>query len=189
MQKVTQQEFQVLAEGVLNGVLAQAEIEMQRKIAAAGFMVTGDLINSLRKKTVVIGKELYAEFTLGFRGYGRFKDMRQLLFEKMPPVAAIKAYIEKVGVDEFDYVPGYLTDAKRRAVIPESRAINRIAWGIAISRRQTGVYRNFGKGRNNKKAFYNPTRGKLVYEVRDKVMETLLPVIVSSLKHEVQAET
>lgn len=182
MQKLTQDQFQVLAEGVLNGVLAQAEIEMQRKIQAAGFVVTGELVSSLRKQTVVIGKELYAEFKLGFKGYGRFKDMRQLLFEKMPPVAKIQAYIEKVGLENFDYVPGYFKDAKRRAMIPESRAINRIAWGIAVSRRQAGVYRNFGRSRSNKKAFYNPVRGKLVYEVRDKVIESLFPVILSSLR-------
>ena len=90
----------------------------------------------------MVGRDMYAEFTIGFAGYGRFKDMRQLLYEKMPPIEAMEEFVKEVGLEKFGYVPGYLLNAKYRVLhITDSRAINRIAWGIAVSRLKMGVKR------------------------------------------------
>lgn len=181
LKQPTQDEFQRLAEQVIGILVQEGMLVMQRKIQEAGFVVTGELLNSLRKQSMIVAKDLYAEFSIGFAGYGRFKDMRQLLYTKMPPIDVLEDYVRAIGLENFGYVPGYRKDAKFRVYITDSRAVNRIAWGIAMNRRKEGVT----GGR--KKAFYNPTRGRLVYQVRDRIMEALPPEIMKGLKRELES--
>lgn len=177
--KLTQEQFERVATDVVGVIVAEAVLTMQRKIVAAGYVLTGDLLDSLRHESVVVGASLYAEFTIGFSGHGRFKDMRQLLYGKMPPIDVVEQYVMELGLDKFKYVPGYLLNAKYRVLhISDSRAINRIAWGIAVSRMKNGV-----KGQR-KNAFYNPTRGKLIYETSYKLLESLPEPILRAIKQQ-----
>ena len=184
--KLTQDEFERIASDVVAGIVQEALLVMQKKVQEAGLVLTGDLLQSLHMQSVVIAKDLYAEFSIGFEGYGRFKDMRQLLFEKMPPIEVMEEFVERIGVENFQYVPGYLTDAKRRAIIPDSRAINRIAWGIRYHMRQTAQLRDFGKRSKNRNAFYNPVRGKLIYSTSTKLLEALPEPIMQALKQRLE---
>lgn len=178
---LTQEQFEQVATDVVGVLVQEAMIVMQRKIKAAGMVLTGELMDSLRHQQVITARDLYAEFSIGFAGYGRFKDMRQLLYEKMPPIEVMEAFVKQLGVEAFDYVPGYLTDAKRRVAIPDSRAINRIAWGIARSRIFTANIRNYKRN-----AFYNPTRGKLIYETSYKLLESLPEPILQAIKQQLE---
>ena len=65
-----------------------------------------------------------------FAQYGRIKDMKGPLNRtKAPPIEELEAYVKKVGLSKFSYIPGYTGRSK---VLPTSdRAINRIAWGLA----------------------------------------------------------
>lgn len=179
---LTQEQFEQIATDVVGVIVAEAAITMQRKIIAAGYVLTGELLDSIRHEQVVVGASLYAEFTIGFSGHGRFKDMRQLLYGKMPPIDVIEEYVRELGLDKFKYVPGYLLNAKYRVLnIPDSRAVNRIAWGIAVHRMQFGV-----KGQR-KNAFYNPTRGKLMYETAYKMLERMPEPILQAIKQQMEA--
>lgn len=178
---LTKEQFERIATDVVGAIVAEASIVMQRKIKAAGLVLTGELMDSLRHQTVVVGRDLYAEFSIGFAGYGRFKDMRQLLYEKMPPVDVMEAFVKQLGVEAFDYVPGYLTDRKKRVDLPDSRAINRIAWGVARSRIFTAKIRHYKRN-----AFYNPTRGKLIYETSYKLLESLPEPILRGIKEQLE---
>ncbi len=178
---LTQEQFEEVASDVVGAIVAEATLVMQRKIQAAGYVLTGELMDSLRHQAVIVGRDLYAEFSIGFAGYGRFKDMRQLLYEKMPPIDVMEEFVKKLGVEAFDYVPGYLTDAKRRVVIPDSRAITRIAWGVARSRIFTAKIRNYKRN-----AFYNPTRGKLIYETSYRMLESLPEPILRGIKEQLE---
>lgn len=179
---LTQEQFERIATDVVGTIVAEATIVMQRKIKDAGYVLTGDLMNSLRHQAIVVGRDLYAEFSIGFAGYGRFKDMRQLLYEKMPPVEVMEEFVRQLGVEAFDYVPGYLKDRKQRVDLPDSRAINRIAWGVARSRIFTARIRHYKRN-----AFYNPTRGKLIYETSYKILEALPEPIMRAIKDQLQA--
>ncbi len=178
---LTQEQFERIATDVVGTIVAEATIIMPRKIKDAGYVLTGELMDSLRHQSIVIGRDLYAEFSIGFSGYGRFKDMRQLLYEKMPPVEVMQEFVEKLGVDAFDYVPGYLKDRKQRVDLPDSRAINRIAWGVARSRIFTAKIRHYKRN-----AFYNPTRGKLIYETAYKILEALPEPILQAIKESLE---
>jgi len=175
---LTQEQFERVATDVVGIIVAEAMMTMQRRLQAAGYVLTGDLLNSLHHQSVIVGRDLYAEFSIGFAGYGRFKDMRQLLYGKMPPIDMMEEFVRNVGLEKFSYTPGYLKDAKRRVNIPDNRAVNRIAWGVAINRIKMGV-----KG-GRKNAFYNPTRGKLIYETGYKILEALPEPILRALKEQ-----
>ncbi|RZA24650.1 MAG: hypothetical protein EOP02_13265, partial [Proteobacteria bacterium] len=165
---LTQDQFEQIATEVVGRIVAEAQLTMQQKLQASGFVLTADLLNSMRHESIVIGRDLYAEFSLGFSGYGRFKDMRKLLYNKLPPISVIEEYVRTVGLDKFRYVPGYLLGAKYRVLhIPDSRAINRIAWGIATNRLHQGVKSS------KRNAFYNPVRGKLIYELGNRLLQSL----------------
>lgn len=183
--KLTQEQFEEVATEVVGNIVAEATVVMQRKLQASGLVLTGELLDSLRHQAVVVGRDMYAEFSIGFAGYGRFKDMRSLLYGKMPPIEALEDFVRAVGLDKFGYVPGYRKDrtggpAKFRVYITDSRAINRIAWGIAVNRLKMGVKR----GRNS--AFYNPTRGKLIYETSYKLLESLPEPILKAIKDQLE---
>ena len=179
--KLTQDQFEQVATDVVGAIVAEATVVMQRKLQQSGYVLTGELLDSLRHQAVVVGRDMYAEFSIGFAGYGRFKDMRQLLYGHMPPIEALEEFVRAVGLDKFKYVPGYLLNAKYRVLhIQDSRAINRIAWGIAVHRLRTGVR----GGRS--KAFYNPTRGKLIYETSYKLLEALPEPILKAIKEQLE---
>ncbi|MEZ0607834.1 hypothetical protein ACAW74_04920 [Fibrella sp. WM1] len=179
---LTLEEFESAATEIVGRVVAEAQITMQRKLQAAGFVLTGDLLNSMRHESLVIGRDLYAEMSLGFAGYGRFKDMRKLLYNKMPPIEVLEDYVREIGLDNFKYVPGYLLGARYRTLhIPESRAINRIAWGIAVNRLHLG-----SATRSKAKAFYNPVRGRLIYDMANQLLETLPTPILRAMKEQLE---
>lgn len=179
---LTQQQFEDIAADVVGVIVAEATLVMQRKIKDAGYVLTGELMDSLKHEAVIVGRDLYAEFSIGFAGYGRFKDMRELLYEKMPPIDVMEEFVRKLGLDAFDYVPGYLLNAKYRVLhIPDNRAINRIAWGIARSRIFTAKIRQ-----SKRNAFYNPTRGKLIYETGYKMLESLPEPILRAIKEQLE---
>ncbi len=175
---LTQEQFEEVATDVIGNIVAEASIVMQRKLQDAGYVLTGELLDSIRHQSVVVARDLYAEFSIGFSGYGRFKDMRQLLYEKMPPVQVMEEYVREIGLDKFKYVPGYLLNAKYRVLnIPDNRAINRIAWGISRSRIFSAKIRHYKRN-----AFYNPTRGKLIYETSYKLLDALPEPILKGIK-------
>lgn len=176
---LTQEQFEQVATEVVGNIVAEATLVMQRKLQASGYVLTSELLDSLRHQAVVVGRDMYAEFSIGFAGYGRFKDMRQLLYEKQPPIEVMEDFVRKIGLDKFGYVPGYRKDAKFRVYIPDSRAINRIAWGIARSRLFIAAIRH-----DKRKAFYNPVRGKLIYETSYKLLESLPEPILKAIKQQ-----
>ncbi|MVM36471.1 hypothetical protein GO730_00415 [Spirosoma sp. HMF3257] len=175
--QLTQEQFERIATDVVGGVVAEALLVMQAKLRQADYVLTGELLDSLRHQAVVVGRDMYAEFSIGFAGYGRFKDMRQLLYNKMPPIDILEQFVREVGLDKFGYIPGYIKDAKRRVTITDSRAVNRIAWGIAVNRLRLGARRGSAKN-----AFYNPVRGKLIYETSYKLLESMPEPILRGMK-------
>ncbi|WP_229317163.1 hypothetical protein [Larkinella sp. C7] len=76
--QLTQDEFERIAGDVVAGIVQEALQVMQRRVQDAGFVLMGDLLRSQHLQTAVLAKDLYAEFSIGFAGYGRFKDMRKL---------------------------------------------------------------------------------------------------------------
>ena len=145
---------------------------MQADLAKAGVVLTEDLKNSIDSQKLSVSGNLEAEFRLAMKGYGRYKDMRQLTYDDFKPnpkgnfIPNIETWVQARGISTFKYVPGYFTDSKRRVVIPDSRARNRIAWGIAMSIVKKGTVRR-------KARFWNTNRGKVYADVKRQIMNEL----------------
>lgn len=104
---------------------------LEAKIRAKGLILSGELLRSLSFQLLKATSERNAHLQLIFQDAGRIKDMRQLRYKKMPSIESMESFVRKVGVDKFKFTPGY---KKGQKIPTEDQRINRIAWGIAISR-------------------------------------------------------
>ncbi|MGF7217485.1 hypothetical protein GGR92_003659 [Spirosoma lacussanchae] len=125
---------------ILTAYIGQAENAFKSKIQAAGLTLTGELLASFRTTAATEG-EGYVEVRLQMAGYGRIKDLRRMNYSRTPPLLAMEAFVEKVGVSHFAYVGGY-----PRGVFPrtESQTVERIAWSLKMSlARRPNVVRGY----------------------------------------------
>jgi hypothetical protein len=124
-----QDDFKRILDEEVGDYAARALALLTQSIQAKGLVLTEELLRSLQTQVVQASANHVASMGVLFEQYGRIKDMKGINRTKAPPIEEIEAYVKKVGLSHFDYIPGY-TD--RSKVLPTSaRAINRIAWGIA----------------------------------------------------------
>jgi hypothetical protein len=124
-----QDEFRRILDEEVSDYAARALALLSQAIQAKGLVLTEELLHSLQTQVVKASADHVASMGVLFEQYGRIKDMKGINRTKAPPIEEIEAYVKKIGLSKFDYIPGY-TD--RSKVLPTSaRAINRIAWGIA----------------------------------------------------------
>lgn len=92
-------------------------------------VLTEDLVRSFRWEILKATADSVAQGKLYFKTHGRWKDMRTIRNQKQAPIQAIEEdFVNKIGLSNFKYVPGY----KNSRFIPsESIAMRRIAWGIS----------------------------------------------------------
>lgn len=146
--------------------------KMQLDLTRAGVVLTTQLRDSIESEKLSVSSNLEAEFRLAMQGYGRYKDMRTLEYDEGKPapegdfIQALEKWVEEKGIRTFKYVPGYFNDAKRRVTIPESRARNRIAWGVAMGIVKQGTIRRKAK-------FWNSNRGKVYGDIQRMIEERL----------------
>ncbi len=124
-----QDEFKRILDEEVGDYAARALGLLTQAIQAKGLVLTEELLHSLRTEVVGATAQHVAQMGVLFEQYGRIKDMKGISRTKAPPIEEIEAYVKKVGLSHFDYIPGY---TERSNVSPvSSLAINRIAWGIA----------------------------------------------------------
>jgi len=145
---------------------------------------------SLYTERTNVTDQLEASFRMGMRGYGRFKDMRQVSYAKFPNVESLKEYIEELGVDKFIsndtvsingknvqlYVPGYYIGRKQKKQITHERAVTRIAYGMG----RAVMDRNTIRRRGN--SFYNVNKGEIYGDIAQYLMKKLPPEMMNALK-------
>lgn len=108
--------------------------------------IDSELIRSLNIKFDLDSNGI-PQFKISFNRYGKFIEMKELFYSELPPVNALKEMVAKKGVSSFKYVPGYENSSTRP---PDDKAISRIAWGIAISRRYGSVSNQYGKNQRRR---------------------------------------
>ncbi len=124
-----QDEFKRILDEEVGDYAARALALLAAAIQAKGLVLTEDLLDSLSSQVVAASAEHVVSMGVLFHQYGRIKDMKGITRTKAPPIEALEDYVKKVGLSKFEYIPGYTARSK---VLPvSSRAINRIAWGLA----------------------------------------------------------
>jgi hypothetical protein len=131
-----QDEFKRILDEEVGDYAARALELLAAAIQVKGLVLTHDLLESLQAQVVAASADHVASMGVLFHQYGRIKDMKGITRTKAPPIEALEDYVKKVGLSKFSYIPGY-TD--RSKVLPaSSRAINRIAWGLARAKLRDG---------------------------------------------------
>jgi len=108
-----------------------------------------------------------------FQDAGRIRDMKGVTWKKLPPADAMEAYVKKIGLGKFKYVPGYKAG---RFPISQKIAMNRIAWGIAK-----------GKQRHNKtvpKKWFAKPFYSMVYDLTENLTVAYQNAIAATLNDE-----
>ncbi|MDR6195632.1 hypothetical protein [Siphonobacter sp. SORGH_AS_0500] len=134
---------------LLERYVREAVEEFQRRIRSNGLVLSGEMLDSFRVRAMQTAPG-YISQMIETASYFRIKDLRSMHYARMPPLAAMEYFVEKVGLQYFSYVPGY--DGKEPA--SDTIAIERIAWGIRKSylrkpdrkRGYRGIYNDVLKG-------------------------------------------
>lgn len=113
-------------------------LRLASEIRRKKVIMSEDLLKSLRQEVVQASAAGAQQMYLMFNESGRIKDMTAVSYKKMPPVSAIEDYVKYYGLSKFDYVPGY---NKGTMPLNQSKAINRIAWGIAYSKQSVNMHK------------------------------------------------
>ena len=126
-----QDDFKRILDEEVGDYAARALALLSQAIQAKGLVLTEELLHSLRTQVVAATANHVASMGVLFEQYGRIKDMKGISRTKAPPIEEIEAYVKKVGISQFEYVPGY---KHGQFPLASSVAINRIAWGLARAR-------------------------------------------------------
>jgi hypothetical protein len=152
-----------------------AIVYMQREVANKKLVLSNQLLNSIETSVLKVADQMYAEAEISFRGYGRLLDMKSVSYGKRPSpdgamIAGLEKYVEEVGLNNFNYVPGYLRTSRR---MPTTKiAINRIAWGLAMSRVRKGTIYRRGKG------WFGTGRGKAIIRLQTALITRIREVLL-----------
>lgn len=147
---MNEQDFEQASYEILNEVTKDVIEQFKRAISQYGIELTDALKEDFQYHIIRSAGLVSAE--IEFKSYGRFRDMAALRFGlHHPPVDAMEFFVEKIGLSNFTYVPGYPTSYRPPTV---TNAVARIAAGIAFSmKRQVNVKRGYrGTWYNTEKA-------------------------------------
>jgi hypothetical protein len=129
---MNQAEIDQLIEAELRDWAAEVLRVLAFQIQKRNLVLTGDLLRSLQYDVLRAAAEGTMRLRLMFEEAGRIKDMKNVRYKKLPPISKLEEYVKEIGLANFKYVPGYT----KGRIPTESQAINRIAWGIATSKRR-----------------------------------------------------
>ena len=166
MQDITLDEIISEVQADIRKMVAEGAVYFENAVRNSGLVLTGELLDSVRGIMADESNTMNATAVFEFNKYWRFKDMKQLNYSGYMNIDAIMAFVEKVGVNKFAYVPGYLD--RSVTAVPVGMAKQRIAWGIIMHRRQVPTVKH-----DNKRRKYNTTKAAFMNVMRRKLMERI----------------
>lgn len=131
-------------EEILRRYIQRAEQVISREVEAQGLVLTGEMLDSIKATAVERGTG-FIQASVHYEALLRIKDLKSLSFTRMPPLTAMIKYVEKVGLQNFSFVPGYPGGVQK---LSHEKQIERVAWGLRgafkkepnITRGYRGVY-------------------------------------------------
>jgi hypothetical protein len=133
---------------ILNKLYAELAVRIEKNFKDAvireGLTDTNELLDSIKAGTVRVGDKTISTAVV-FSALLRIKDMKRLNYSTIPPLAPLIDWVERTGLSNFAYIPGYPTGVRRPT---ESEQIYRVAKGIQynlkakpnITRGYRGIY-------------------------------------------------
>lgn len=118
-----------------------------------------------------------AQALFAFNGYLRTFDFKRLEWDRMPPVAEIEKFIREKGADKF--IAKYKQNNPAKTFPVKTILINKIAWGIAISKQRK-------LKRRKRKRWYSKNYNKGIGGLLPQLMDALSKESLDQMKRELQ---
>lgn len=106
------------------------EKKLQSNIRKRKLMASEDLLKSFKLELQEVEQDVI-EAGIRFNTYGRILEMKNVQYAKMIAVKLIEEWVRKIGVQRFNYIP----NNRGGNPLPNDKAINRIAWGVARAKK------------------------------------------------------
>lgn len=151
----------------------------EKAIQRSGIVLTGDLKNSFEHQIIQQASAMSVSGVISFKGYGRIKDMKALTWAMMPPIDSMEYFVEKVGIENFAFVPGYKRYDSGMWYAVDRIAIKRIAWAVAMSRKTVPVVKQQNR-------WYNKTKADFLNVMRRKMLDRTQHLFLKSFKDQLQ---
>lgn len=175
---MNQATFEDIAGEVLEEVTADSLLYFQRALASKGLVLTAELMQSFRYHIIRNAESMAAE--IEFRDYGRYRDMKWLRYGNgMPPIDAMEFFVDKIGVNNFAFVPGYKAN---RRVPTVNNAIRRIAAGVSFSKKGRSVQRRY------QGTWYNTPKMHMVNVAKYRLKQRTSEWVTWQMKQQAEAE-
>jgi hypothetical protein len=127
---------------LLSDFIKRVETTLKGAVDREGVTLTRETLNSIRSGGITKGKG-WISGHIYYNDLLRIKDMKVLNYSTIPPIKPLAEWVERVGVDNFAYIPGY-RDGK--APPTEIEKIYRIASGIQYHLKATPNVRRGYRG-------------------------------------------
>ncbi len=155
----------------------ESMVFFQRAIEKAGYEFTGELKNEF--EVYMVQNSVNIAVGINFMHYGRYKDMKFLEHTFLPPIEVMKEFVEKTGVRNFAWIPGY---EKTDKVPAETLAVKNLAWAIRLS------YLHGKKTRHHGGTWYNQTKMSMINVARRKIMEVTAKYVLDLMKDGIEGK-
>jgi hypothetical protein len=154
----------------MNIITADAVKYLKASVKYTGHVLTQELLDSIEYDVVKESSEIAVKATIQFNDYGRFKDMKVLRYNSLPPIDALREFVAKKGIDKFAYVPGYEFN---KAAVPTQKAIDRIASAIVQHFKYVPTFKNTKQlGYNTVKInFINAAKRNILVKAQNMVLQ------------------
>jgi hypothetical protein len=139
-------------------------IALKKSIEEKNLHLSGDLSKSLASIAYNDDERAIASVSLIFNTYGRYKDM-DVYYRTPPPLAAMEAFVRKVGISNFQYVSGYAKEISPVGVSANSTKLDADDYVVKRIARAIG-YSMYKGGGQKAKEWYNVTIRKQIGKLR-----------------------
>ncbi len=158
------QEMEQLIDETVSEWIEKSQAILIKAVKRKRIKNSGELLKSFESAVAIVAKgRVSADF--GFSTHGRIIDQKNVEFTtKHPPISIIYEWVKKVGLENFEYVPGYKGSNKSKFEIP--KAHSRIASAISFSRTE-----KFFK--QKQRSWFNKNFYSLVRELESKLLTSI----------------
>lgn len=172
---------QAVVNAAINNVLTKWAVDFidQRQADARAKLdeASGKGQRSFDHAVVKAEGEKIAQALFAFNAYLRTFDMRRLEWSKQPPLEEIEKYIKEKGADKF--IAKYKANNPGRQFPVRAVLINKIAWGISISK-----FRKLK--RRKRKQWYSKSYNTGITDLLPLLSDALSRESLKELKRELQ---
>lgn len=175
----------LVVEQITNQISGRGIEQLKEKLQDEGLELTGKLKGSLKREVRQNNSAWITEMAMQFEMYGRFKDLREMKYDKQIPTENedFKQWVGDVMEGKNGKTPFSFISGRKGGSFPieKAEAVRQLAWAISRSRLYQPVIQRGGRGwyiRNYMKEIY----GQIEIEIQAAAAQAVLNTVKYALK-------